>query len=891
MTKKHSETAIRTIYKDNPYVNKKKSSREEPVFNLKVSEDEKYANDKQWFIDYAEYVIPAYSTIVDNYEEMKLAYEIYNDNLDGFKQQLDKFCNQLGENFGQVDEEIVAYPILHNKVNVLKGERLKRNNNFKVVLLSIKAIKDKDEQLLSAIKASVEEDVMLEIEKVQMELEGMSPEEIEKYIQQVRTQKSPEDILNNQKSFQSEWEIFYSKGLKYCNYDQNLKLKQDETWQDTIVVDRCFVYSGWRHGKPYLEVRNPINCGFQKGPNEMFTHKGDYFWHKKPITVADAYNHYGHLLSDEEFERLGTYTYASNYKIDKRHGLGPDNAPVFDQINEEIFRSFDGTSNVENKQIGTHQGQGIQQRYNKERLLWETHIEFKAFRRVWFVTYLDEYNQEIVTILPDKFKIPKSAKKEKFINKWSEESEKYIWFSENTGTEYSAEEVWIPRKYEVVRLGNDVYPIAREVPYQTTDIEQPHSSFNLSTFGAIFTSRNAKSISLMQRAITSYFQYLYIKHLQNRELAKYQGYIQSVDVDQIPQKLGMDIDGNMLRDPIAVWTLYRKQLGVDFYSGSQTSLGGAPPSTRSPGSSGYILGTAGEIYQLQQLAEMIKVEISMAMGISPQREASFTQGSNVTDNKQAIVQSHHITEPYFFYHDLVWKDALEDYLKNFRSYCQMLHERTGENPMFHYILPDGTEELLEVTPKMLSAHQIGLFATNSGQNQQYLDIMLNQSFAFAQNAGEGIEAVSALIKAITSGASPEETHKLIQIEAQKQQQRMQEMEQMKLKVQEEYIARQNEVREDQQAHEKELKIMDNETKLRVAEMQAVGFGADVNENDVPDVLEMQKFEHQKQVDTRQLNQKDQEIRQKEMDMQLKNKEIESKERIEKQKIKKSSNNT
>ena len=56
-------------------------------------------------------------------------------------------------------------------------------------------------------------------------------------------------------------------------------------------------------------------------------------------------------------------------------------------------------------------------------------------------------------------------------------------------TEYEAETLWIPRKYEVVRLGTSVYPVCREVPYQTTDVEAPFSNFNLSTFGSILTSR------------------------------------------------------------------------------------------------------------------------------------------------------------------------------------------------------------------------------------------------------------------------------------------------------------------------------------------------------------------------------------------------------------------
>lgn len=881
----YSEKAINTYYKDNKYVNKQKHKREEPVFNLKVSEKEKYADDNEWFKEYAEWIVPAYSSIIDNFKEMKLSYDIYNDNLDGFKAELDKFCNRLGENVGQIEEEIQPYPKLHNMVNVLKGELIKRNDNFKIVLLSLKAIKDKNEQLINAIKASVEEEVVLEIEKIQMQLQGMKPQEIQAYIDEMRTQKSPEDLAT--KNFQSEWEIFYNKALRYCYFDQGVKLKQIETLEDAMIADRFFIYSGWKYGKPYLEIRNTLYSGFQKAPNEMMVHKGDYFWYKKPITIADVYNNYGDVLTQDEIESLGIHTYSNNYRVDKRHALGPhEETYVRDRFNEEVFRDATNASlyGYENKQTGTHQGQGINRRYTKETLIWETHIEFKAFRELIFLSYVDDYNQRVVIPLSKDFEIPDYAEEVSFINEWGQKTKKKVWVDSLSGTEYSAEVLWIPRKYEVVRLGNDVYPICREVPYQITNVDNPFSDFSLSTFGAILTSRNAKSISPLQRAIPAYFQYLYVKHIQNRELAKYQGYIQSVDVDQIPQKLGMDIDGNLIRDPISVWMLYRKQLGIDFFSGSETTTGALPPSQRSPGSHGYILGTASEIFNLQQLLNMIDIEIGMAMGISPQRLSQFSQDSNVNDNRQAITQSHHITEPYFFYIKEVWKDALYDYIKNFRTYCANMLDRTGESPMFHYILPDGTEELFKVTPKMLEPQNIGIFVSNSMNDDRYHEMMLQLSHSFGQNAGEGLEAVSALIKAITSGVSPEETHKLIQIEANKQIQRLQQMEETKLKVQEEYIARERESREDVQAHEIEKIIVkeqeNRKTQLEKAAIEVYKFAQEKDEdaNGIPDHLESLKA-------MQQITESNRKLELQERQLNLKEKEMVQRKELEEKKIK------
>lgn len=821
-------------------------------FDLKVSEQEKYEDDHAWFKNYVNYIVPSTATLIEDYKELKTNYELLNNNLSAFENELRAFCNPLGEDVGQLEEKIIPFEKLNNKVNVLLGELLKRNDNHKVLLTTAKAIKEKNKALIEAIKASVEEKVQLEIEKQQVQMQGMSREDADKYIQQLRTQEEPEDILN--KNWLSEWEIFYSKALKYCMYDQDIKTKKYETFKDVIVADRFFIYSGWKHGKPYLEIRNPLYCGFHKSPNEQYVNKSSYFWYKKPVTIAEIYDKYGETLTDEDLQNLGVYS-SSNQLVDKRHDvLGGEATTVFDHTTQEILMSNNSSNN---KNIGLHQGQSLINNRSLNRLIWETHTEFKAYKQLTFLSYLDEYSEKIVIPVSSDFKIPSTAQKIKFTNKFGDPSIKYVWFDDLMQTEYEAEILWIPRKYEVVRLGTSVYPVCREVPYQTTDVDAPFSNFNLSTFGSILTSRNAKSVSLLQRAIPSYFQYIYIKHIQNRELSKYQGAIQSIDVDQIPDSLGQDIYGNPIRDKVASYLLYLKRTNKDFYSGTQTSLGGLPPSTRSPGSSGYMLGTATELMNLQQLLELVDREIGLSMGISPQREAAFSSSSNVTDNKQAIVQSSHITEPYFYLHSEIWKYCLTDYLKNFRTWCEKMIEENNQC-ILHYALPDGTTELLEVTPKMLELLGVSLFVSNSGQDQAYLDAMMQMSHAFAQNAGEGIETVSALLKAITQGASPEEVHKMIQVESMKQHQRAQQMQQDQLASQEKVAQINNQVREDVQAHEIEKLNVKGEYDLKKAAITTyLGMeDKDLNNNGELDIIELMD---NKEIEKMKLNVKEREI--------------------------------
>jgi hypothetical protein len=823
MKKKHSEIAKDKFF--GKKIGEPKKPSKQPDYRrfiqLKVSEGEKYANDGQYFKDILESVSPSLDPYLPDFAKMKAAYEIINNDLSSFKSKVDLFCDPLGEllaTVGEIEEELQAYPVIRNKINVLLGEHVKRNEKHRIVLLSLKAIKEKDKQLLEALTAAVEEELAAEIQAMQDRLEGKSEEEVQAFIEQVREEKGIEKVLGH--DFKSDYEIFYNDALKYSERIEAIPTKKLETFKDLLISDRFCIYSGWRFGKPHLEVRNPLYLSYKKDPNERLIHKSDYIIYRKPVTLNYIIDNYPQL-SEDDIDSLLSYSYSPSSRDKRNSVLTGDAVPIHEgpdlKEGKRMYNSTDGNfyyidSTSSNKNIGLNQTDGNLRDYSAgNRLVWETHLEFKSYRQVVFLSYTDDYNERITLLLPNDFEIPKHAVKEKFINKYMVSSERFHW---NNGiTDYTAEVMWIPRKYEVIRLGTDVYPVYGEVPYQSTNLDNPFSNFNLSTFGLIMNARNAKSLSLVEGAIPAYFQYLYVKHVQNRELAKYEGFIQNVDVDQIPKELGIDVDGQLIRDPIATWLAIRKKTSINIYSGSQTTGNRPVPSTRSPGSTATVIGTAADIFNLQQLADLLEKEIGWSMGISPQREAQFSSNTNVTDNQQAIVQSANITEPYYFFHAKVWDDVLNDYLKNFRTWQQRYFEEFPEEThnILHYIGPDGKDKLFRITPKMLEHIDFGLYSEISQGDQKYMEYMLQNIQPLAQNAGEGVEIISGILKDIFSGASPEEVHKQIQIIAEKQRIATQKAQEAQEKAREAFEQKMQEKeiehREDVQEHEKEKIIL------------------------------------------------------------------------------------
>lgn len=801
------------------------------MIKLKVSETEKYKGDGQWFKDYMNAVIPGLFPESEDYTAMLTAYKVVNNDLSDFKDMLKKFCNPLGDDIGEVDEEIQPYPELHNAVNVLKGEVVQRRDQLHLMLLSANAIKSKNQKMFEAIRTSVDEKLGIELEKQKLQMQGMDEKQMQEFVQGLRTQLEPEDLA--QKNWLSEIEIFYNKSLEFCTYDQNLLDKKADTMADLATADRLFIHSGWKHGRPVLEVRNPLYVIWDKSPNEKYIHKSSWIAYQKPVQLVDVIEAYN--LKDEDIEKL-SMTFGTG--LDKRHSLGKDGKMVFDHTKQDLL--INQTQGNLDKEIGL--GQTTSSVTNSQ-LVWETHFEFKAFKELIFLTYTDNYGEPITSILDSSFKIPKDAKKVPFTNRYDMETEKFVWTDQ--GIQFEAERIWIPRRYEIVRLGNEVYPVFREVPYQNTNIERPFETFHLSTFGAVVNNRNAKSVSPVQRAIAPYLHLLYIKHVMSKELAKYQGAIQSIDVDQIPDTLGQDIDGKPIRDKVSAYLATLRKTNKDLYSGSQVSNGALPPSTRSPGSQGYLIGTAIELMNLHQLSELVKQEVALAMGLSPQRLASFQQGSNVSDNQQAVQQSYAITEPYFFIHSLIWKDALNDWLCNWRSYCETQMKVRGTSEMsFQYWLPGNIEEVLTVTPESLEHTDIGLFLSASSSFERYAEVMLQNAQAFAQNQGQGIAAVSQIIKDIMSKASPEEIHKRIQIEEAKVFERQQQMQEQQNQSQMQLQQMQDVSAQKAFEREKEIVVLKEEerrkTVIAQAAISASGFSEDkdLDDDGTPDIIEI-----------------------------------------------------
>lgn len=744
---------------------------------LRVPESEKT---KEWYQYQADRIIPAHlAGQIEDYDELDKLYRFMGNDFSLLKDEIDYYCGSL-EDMGATEEELRGYNPIPGKLDVLEGEVLaKPVVGSKPSLLTRKAMYTKTEEFKKEIEASVDQELSLLIESMKLEQQGLPPEQIQQMIQEMRTRMLPQHL--QKKNFSAQGEITFGKILQSAIERQGVKDKKLETLKDLEIGARLFIYCGWKYGRPHLEVLNTKQVGFYKSPNEKRVEKGDYVFYRDKITVGDAIQEYGNHLSEADLEKLvGDANFSTMFKDQYKQ-------PIFSHLNYYSILAEQGGHKL--SQDGNFQGNSTL-KAALDRLVDRVHCEFKAFEPVIFVSYKNEYGVEITEKVPSNtFVVPKNADRVEFTNKYFERSFKWMWVDEITGVEYSAESLWIPRRHEFTILESDILTLYRKVPFQPEYHENPFADFELSYKGRIVFNRNTKWLSPVLRAMPYAFQYMVVKRLQDRLASQYVGHEVLIDLDQVPSYVGKNHEAETadIDDPVLRNDIIARKTGKRYYSGSNTTTGMLPQSTRTVGAQHAVVDTSMQMLNLRELSRLLDEEVGMALGVPPGRQGIVTPGTNVSDNRQALVQHTLATQTIFHYLDQVWNCALDEHMKNELTYIQ-LHMDDNLGYSLESMLPDGSKEFLKVLPKDIEfMRDLGLSMYSNGKEQLYFDLMTQQVFSIAQNGGEGAETISSILKALVTSSTPEEVHDMIAKASSEQQNRVAEMQKQEAELKQKSI--------------------------------------------------------------------------------------------------------
>lgn len=755
-------------------------------------------------------------------EEMQTYYDLYNSiySEKDLKYVTNPFKQQDG--FPAMAQD---YNIIKPKIDLLLGEETKRPFNFRVVHTSDIAtseIQDKAKQMIVAyIQATI--------------MSKLGPEEQARYQEALQSGEimTPEQIQKYiSKDYKDIAEITAYHSLNYLKNKLNITHEFFKGWKDALIGGEEIYYVGIVNGEPCLQRINPIYFDYDSDTSDLeFIHEAQWCCYEMIMSLTEVYDRLYDKMSEKQLNELLDM-------MDDRSKGG---------VTPEVRKT-----SLDYPHIKTHSINGFSSNpFEEADNIHVWHCCWKSLKKIGFVNII---NPE--TGMPEEYQVDETYKE--------------------TGNELDVEWKWIIEVWEGYRIGQDLYVGIQPVEYQHISADNPNAQ-RLPYTGVIYNNTNSRPRSLVSMMKPLQYMYIVLWYRLELAMARDKGKVVTMDITQIPKSMNIDV---------AKWMHYLSALGVNFVNPYEEGWdipgreGGKPSQFNQI--SALDLTMANTIDQYINLMDKIESMLSEISGVSKQREGSISSNELVGNVERSVVQSAHITEPWFWVHNQVKKECLTMLLDTAK------HAWKDNKTSIQYVLDDATRAFLTLSDDFFY-EDMDIFVEDTTKNQQQIEALKNLMQPAMQNGASLLD----IAEVITMDNVTMIRSKLEEIE-QKRMEQQQAMEQAQAEREQQMAQIQNEIKEEElmlKEAEMDLKKYEidsnNATKITVAQLNAYR-GAENMDQDgsgVPDVIEIGKQAIEQQKVNSDIASKQFEFNNKKREMEMK-REIENKKiELEKQKMK------
>lgn len=727
--------------------------------------------DKEWFLKVKDHYTPFYNNSFPEYEKLKGLYGIINNDFAYIKTWMENVADPTGGIIKDVSlpDMLESIPIFYNRIfpkfSYHLGEMIKLSQQFDVIPIGDFANDFKDEEYNQYVSDFVD-DMIARLLQPQSKSQ---PESAESEV----LQEKPESYDN----FVSSIETFNANVIEYFFSKFNINQVKSLMAKHILCADRVFVDIVFENGELKPVVYNVLQVDYDKATETDSVSYSDYFCVLDWVTLREARFEVSKHGTKEDLDTLVRYEGARHNRPRKEWDIkSAKSRAITDHSSTRFWR---GVNNGKDKDLGTQTGTQssgyLDDRIERRRL------KFPAFVKVKMLTYVNEYNKTVIEPIDYSFKIPKEAVRTEKFDEYNKSYEVHEWIDE-FGNPMSVESKIIMRRYECTIYGDDIVINYGEAPFQ------PTFPSGLSVKGRIFSSLNSNSVSIVERGLSTQLLYILVKKLQMREISKYKGFQEIVDLSDIPDYLLKDENGNPLFESdnkLVIYEYFQRILGKSISDSTANKVGLMQPGGKPRASNFEASQYFAEIINMQNFCELLDRELGVQMLVPPQAEGMVERYTNTTDNQRSLTQALTMAYDYYMGTSDIVKDLVEEYMIQFRMYYQKYFrdnpDKTEVN--LNYVIPGKGRRILKIIPDYLNFSDVGLFLKDSSQNEEYRNLMMNIGLQpIAQNRGEGAELFSTILKSMVRNESPEEIHKMIVIASKKQQEYLKQIELSKQQI-------------------------------------------------------------------------------------------------------------
>lgn len=772
---------------------------------------EKEKQDESWIKNTMDYFAnKAYAEFVKNRDTFVKNYDLVKGilRMEDFYQEpeVKSFTEMLLQDVN-LPSYVKHYSIITTPINELVGEISKRPDTYRC-----KAFDDDSKAEELEFKTQILQKFILDKAKQKiMQQAAMQGQEIPQEQLDELSFKDVQDELDNYTSLAEKW----SNHVLTCQkVEFNLKEKSEETFRDLLISAREFylVYEdNSKVGFNVIEI-NPKNVWFLTTPDRK------YISDPSGRMIGAYAGGTVHVM--ELSEIIETFPDLTKDEIDHLRSSLQDYGLI--NVRESNLGNPNVTPGIESVQYDTYDPLVLQTRMAIESEMKENNDSLKDFlgltsnvssfgykyvvvraywaskRKIGKLIYLDEVGNEQSMIVDENYK------------------------SGTIPTQQSLEWGWINQWYQGVKIGPDIYHI---------------KPFNLLNYcpliGTTYEVKNTEAKSLVD--LMKPFQVIYNICMNQlyKLLEKEIGNVAAVNLRRVPRV--KDGDG---QDDIDVWEMEARERGILFDDDS-------PENTKAPVSNQTVarnidLTRTNEIQSRYNLAVQMKNECWELIGMSRQRMGSVSASESATGTNTAISQSYSQTEPLFVAHEYVLGQVYQAIVD-----AALYIESSKPESTLSYVTNEGESAFIQVSGSDLKLRDIKVFPTNRPEDTQ----MFNELRQLAQPAMQNGASLYEVAE-LWATKSMRELRKIFRDlkernEAMQQQsidQKNQELQNQR-EIAQAQMEQANNFKQQDIANDNYQRELDRISKEKIAMISAESKNAstDIDNNGIPDVLEISKL--------------------------------------------------
>lgn len=528
-----------------------------------------------------------------SHERKKSNYDLVNSivNEKDYKYVLDPF-DQGDSDLGVQPARLRDINLVTNKVKLLQGEELQRPFNFQVIATNGEAVSEKEVMKRDLLTQSVYQRLAQETGKsLEPQIDPNTGEEIPVTFAGVDKYMS-----YSYKDLREKWG---NEILQYLKHKENLSLKFNEGWEHALIAAEEIYYVGIVNGEPKLRICNPVNCEYDRNPDNPNIEDGDWFRERRNMTLGQIIDEFGEFLSESQINKLDRGEYSRSLKNSTHPLIG--------------YRKED-LDNYESSDNDNH--------YKVDYVVW------KSMKKIGFLSFPEEEDE---TIVDENFKLTPEMKEEGYSLEWT----------------------WIPEVWGGVQIAKDLYVNIAPLPNQARSMDNPRE-VKLPYVGRVYNATNSVQTSLVELMKPHQYLYNIVWFRLECEIAKSDGRKFVFDMAQLPKSEGFDMEK---------WMYYFKNVGIAFVNSAEEGKDGSPSNHTFNQFQSVDMAMSQSVSQYIGILDKIEALIDKIVGITPQREGQTKATETATGIQNSMTQSSMITESFFYMHNEVKKKVLSSLLE------------------------------------------------------------------------------------------------------------------------------------------------------------------------------------------------------------------------------------